>query len=216
MIEVAVIDDGSLAMRGAVEVLRNSRTFRLVGVWDRAEQVADLDGDAPVVILMDPFAGREGGLAELHDSSKTTMVLAMSAGVDLPTIREALRNGIRGYIGKQAAASTLRDAVSAIGVGGFYLDLKPDQVFGDRSGTAARQAAQANGLTPRERDIIAMIARGLTHKQIGTNLNLSKATVDTYVHRVRQKTGSANKAGLTRLAIELGLLNGKGAGYQYL
>ena len=61
-------------------------------------------------------------------------------------------------------------------------------------------------LTARERDVLVMVARGLTHKQIGTRLNLTKATVDTYVHRIRQKVGAVNKAGLTRIAMQLRLL----------
>ena len=51
-----------------------------------------------------------------------------------------------------------------------------------------------------------MIAQGMTHKQIGTRLNLTKSTVDTYVYRLRQKLGGGNKAQLTRLAIDLHLL----------
>jgi DNA-binding CsgD family transcriptional regulator len=64
----------------------------------------------------------------------------------------------------------------------------------------------AAGLTRRERDVLVMVAQGLTHKQIGTRLSLSKATIDTYIHRVRQKVGSGNKADLTRLAMDLGLI----------
>ena len=206
-IAVAVIDDGSLAMCGAINVLRTSNQFRFAGVLDACNDLASLQGDIHVVLLMDPFAGTGVSLTDIRKAALPSPVLAMSAHMSPNTARKALQDGVRGFISKEVDCSILVDAVSAVGVGGMYLDRSLDELFFEPLGTIAPVThSDLDSFTPRERDILAMVARGLTHKQIGASLKLSKATVDTYVHRVRQKTGSVNKAGLTRLAVELGLL----------
>lgn len=203
---VAIIDDSSLAMRGAIEVLRENDPFDVLGVY---HQVAELPSQAhPVVLLVDPFCDPDAGLGQVAHAPKPYAVMIISACTHVDSVRCALRQGVRGFISKNARAAILADAVSAVGFGGIYLGSPFEGLLFDRVGQeAARLApAQVEGLTPRERDVLIMVAQGLTHKQIGAKLRLTKATVDTYVQRVRQKVGSGNKADLTRLAIELGLV----------
>src|SRR5260221_288404 len=213
-IAVAAIDDGSLAMRGAVETLRGNSLFTLLGVY---ESISDLTALAvagqPVVLLVDPFGALEAHPGDLACVPKPYAALVMSAHTHVDTVRHALRTGARGFISKEAYASTLLDAISAVGFGGIYLGSLLDGMLADRlpGYSAETSLTAADGLTPRERAVLVMVAQGLTHKQIGTKLNLSKTTIDTYVHRVRQKVGSGNKADLTRLAIDLGLLEGTAA-----
>lgn len=213
-ISVAAIDDGSLAMHGAIEVLRNNSSFSFVGLYASVHELDSLDRDQTVVLLVDPFPDLDPKTVDIPTLnipkvSKPYAILAMSAVVQPAAVREALQLGARGYISKSAAVATLLDAIRAVGVGGIYVGDLLDDLFvkqtQHRSGTPQ---AVLNTLTPRERDVLGMVAQGLTHRQIGSKLNLSKATVDTYVHRVRQKVGSVNKAGLTRIAMSLGLLDG--------
>ena len=210
-IMVAAIEDGSLAMRGAVETLRRHDVFALLGVFAGVEDLVAQPTDPLIVLLLDPFADPAGDLDVLTRVPKPYATLVMSAHLQLDAVRAALRAGARGYISKEICASTLLDAIRAIAVGGIYLGHLLDQMLaasagGSAAGSAGVGPAVAEGLTPRERDVLVMVAQGLTHKQIGTRLNLSKATIDTYIHRVRQKVGSGNKADLTRLAIDLGLI----------
>lgn len=207
-ISVAVIEDSSLAIRGAIEILRENSLFAFLGVY---ANVDDLPAPVqPVVLLVDPFDNSGADLNHLACMPKLYMALAMSARIHSDSVRYALRLGIRGFISKETCVSTLLDAISAIGFGGIYLASPLDGILFDEPGDDADRLplTVADGLTPRERDVLVMVAQGLTHKQIGTRLSLSKATVDTYVHRVRQKVGSGNKADLTRLAIDLGLVHG--------
>ena len=207
-ISVVVIQDSSLAIRGAIEILREDNLFAFLGVYN---SVDDLPVPVqPVVLLVDPFDDSGAGLNHLACVPKLYMALAISARIDIESVRYGLRLGVRGFISKQACASILLDAIRAIGFGGIYLASPLDgSLFDDPGDDADRlPLTVADGLTPRERDVLVMVAQGLTHKQIGTKLSLSKATVDTYVHRVRQKVGSGNKADLTRLAIDLGLVQG--------
>ena len=208
-IAVAAIDDGSLAMRGAVEVLRSHSLFSFAGVFETVRDLKPGHHKEPVVLLVDPFADSNSEIESMSSVPKTYAMLVMSACLHPETVRQALQLGARGYLSKSVNVSTLLDAISAVGVGGIYLGELLDDLFSEQSATVpATPHAVLNTLTPRERDVLVMVARGLTHRQIGTKLNLSKATVDTYVHRVRQKVGHVNKAGLTRIAIDLGPLNG--------
>jgi DNA-binding NarL/FixJ family response regulator len=208
-IAVAAIDDGSLAMRGAVEVLRSHSPFSFAGVFTTVRDLKPRHHKDPVVLLVDPCLDSDVEIEALSSVPKTYAMLVMSACLHPETVRQALQLGARGYLSKSVSVATLLDAIRAVGVGGIYLGELLDNLFFDQSTTApATPHAVLGTLTPRERDVLVMVARGLTHQQIGTKLNLSKATVDTYVHRVRQKVGPVNKAGLTRIAIDLGLLKG--------
>jgi two-component system nitrate/nitrite response regulator NarL len=207
-IKVGVVDDGSVAIRGAVEVLRRSEHYCFVGEFDGMARIPAVSEAEPVVLVADPFAGPGASLTDMASVPRPFAVLVMSACTQRGTVRQALQAGARGYIGKEVGVSTLLAAISAVGVGGIYLGGSlNDVLIKHLDGTDAGPPVTMTGLTPRERDVLVMVAQGLTHKQIGTRLRLSKTTVDTYVHRVRQKVGSVNKAGLTRFAIDLGLLH---------
>lgn len=196
-------------MRGAVETLRENSFFVFLGVYDSIDDLTAPAVGGPVVLLVDPFGDPGAGLCDLAWLHKPYAALIISAHTHVDSVRHALRTGARGFIGKEAGSPMLLDAVSAVGFGGIYLGSLLDGMLGDHLDSAAEPSpTTACGLTSRERDVVAMVAKGLTHKQIGTKLSLSKATIDTYVHRVRQKVGSGNKADLTRLAFDLGLVKG--------
>jgi two-component system, NarL family, nitrate/nitrite response regulator NarL len=204
---VVVVEDGSLAMRGAIETLRDSDLSVLLGVFGGVNELP-VPAQA-VVLLVDPFGCSAIDLSQLAGAPKPYMTLVMSARTHIDAVRYALQIGARGFISKETSASTLLDAISAVSLGGIYLASPLDGMLFDNDGDCGVPPVviPADGLTPRERDVLIMVAQGLTHKQIATKLSLSKATVDTYVQRVRQKVGSGNKAGLTRLAIDLGMVS---------
>lgn len=205
-VHVAVVDDGSVAIRGAAGVLRDSGHYSYVGSFDTVDQVT-ISPTEPAVLVTDPFSGTASNLSALSSLPGHVVALVMSAATQPETVRQALQAGVRGYVGKEVDVPSLLAAVNVVGAGGIYLGGSLNNLLMrclDVQETVAPATPEA--LTPRERDVLVMVARGLTHKQIGTRLGLSKATVDTYVHRVRQKVGSVNKAGLTRFAMDLNLL----------
>jgi DNA-binding NarL/FixJ family response regulator len=208
-IRVAVVDDGSVAFRGAADVLRGCHPYPFAGAFPAIEEaISEHPAGGRVVLVLDPFARADDSSAAVPTVPGHVAMLIMSAMIEPATVRQALHAGARGYIGKEADVTTLLAAVSALGVGGMYLDCGLSDIFVKHlDGTPGAPPAD---LTPRERDVLIMVAQGLTHKQIGTRLMLSKATVDTYVHRVRQKVGAVNKAGLTRFAMNLKLLREDG------
>ena len=203
-IDVAVIDDSSVVIQGVIEVLHRHDGFAFAGDLTAVGP----DAPSPTVLVMDPFAGPAVTLETLAALPASLAVLVMSASVHPGQVRQALHAGARGYLGKETDVPTLLAAIAAVGSGNLYLGGGISAALiheWDEEPTDGPRAT--SGLTPRERDVLVLVARGFTHKQIGTRLSLSKSTVDTYVHRVRQKVGTTNKAGLTRVAIDLNLLS---------
>jgi DNA-binding NarL/FixJ family response regulator len=216
-ISVVAIDDDSLAMRGAIDTLCADERFELLGIYSDTVDLPPLAGGEDlrrVVLLADVSHILTHYRTALACVPAPYSALVMLPAADTQAVRQALRSGARGFISRECKTPTLFDAISAVGVGGIYLGSLLDGMLTDQDADAPSAPAgprAPDGLTPRERDVLVMVAQGLTHKQIGTKLSLSKSTVDTYVHRVRQKVGSGNKADLTRLAIDLGLMHDNAA-----
>jgi DNA-binding NarL/FixJ family response regulator len=206
--QVVVADDGSLALRGARDVLSSTEYVHLAGVSPSLDAVNVGEVVARgAIIVADPFVDGDFP-GQLADLARLAPVLVLSTHTEPSRIQRALRCGVRGYMDKNVDSSRLVAAVHAVAVGGIYLDVAlADAIMGDVVVALPDEKPSGLRLTPREQEVLGMIAKGLTHKQIGSQLVLSKATVDTYVHRIRQKAGVANKAGLTRVAIDLGLLS---------
>ncbi len=205
--EVAVVQDGSVALLGAAEAVSRSGQWCYRADVTEPHHVLGLRSDPPCVVVIDPF-DETGTINDSELACPHVRFLVLSSSTSVDDARLAVGRGARGFLGKHADVSTLLDAVRVIGVGGLYFDPRFDAALMRPESAADAGVGGAELLTPREREVLMMVARGFTHKQISSRLHLSKATVDTYVHRVRQKTGSANKAGLTRVAIQLDLLAG--------
>lgn len=200
--------DRSLPLIGAVEVVRSSAEDLVVTevaeCWSRLDRVL-----APgVVVLLNPLVG-DVMRCDVPPLPPGTGAVAVAADLTHHGVREAMAWGARGFVGASASAETLVSAVTAVGCGGMYLEPgMSEAVMNSVGATAPTSVASlpAPRLTPRECDVLAMLAQGLTHKQIGRALGLSKSTVDTYVYRISQKMSGGNKAQLTRLALQLNLV----------
>jgi two-component system nitrate/nitrite response regulator NarL len=204
-ISVAVIRDNSIAMGGAIRCVDESNLLSSAGVYETPRQFAERTTVRACVVLIDPFTPLHRQ-ADLGSLPRACSILMMSDCTDAGLVRSALTAGARGFVSKTADLATLVNAISAVGHGGIYLGKPLDRLLLDQPGDPVPAQPAVENLTARERDVLVMIAQGMTHKQIGTRLNLSKATVDTYVYRLRQKLGGGNKAQLTRRAIDLHLL----------
>ena len=123
------------------------------------------------------------------------------------SVTDTLRAGAHGCVSRQADDDELLRAVATVSGGGIHIDAR----LAPRLHTELRQsrATPASALARREVETLRWIAAGLTHGQIARRMDLTEATVSTYVKRIRSKLHVGNKADLTRKAIELGLLEEK-------
>ena len=133
--------------------------------------------------------------------------LAFSTALAPDRVQDLIRIGVRGYVSWDCPAEMVATAVRAVACGGFYLPASVAQHV-LTAGPGSARSSFPEALTPREEDVLRHVATGLTHKQIARELCLSKATVDTYVQRIRKKLTVGNKAELARAAHLLGLADG--------
>ena len=181
-VTVAVVDDGSLTFRGVAEALGRARGVTVVGVFSSVESVAT-SREAPRVVVTGHY------YMELDADpawSEGPAFVVLGTCRDSARVRAALGAGAFAYLDRDVDEATLLAAVHAAGRGDLYL------AGAARIALLAEAAADAcdggpTTLTTREREVLWLVAEGLTHQQIARRLCLSKSTVDTYTHRLRKK-----------------------------
>jgi two-component system, NarL family, nitrate/nitrite response regulator NarL len=213
MIWVAVVDDHPIARRGVDQILTESGR---IGVRASCASADELDsvleaagGDQrPDVIVLDLY--HDGGRPCLDAVARLTVstkVLVMSASGSPADVVGAIRAGASGYVTKQSEPDVFVAAVETVAVGGFALSPRLADILHAelaRPHPAAGGVPASGGvprLSAREEEALELIASGFTHSQVATRMGVSKATVDTYIERVRTKLQVGNKAELTRAAL---------------
>ncbi|HVV70023.1 MAG TPA: response regulator transcription factor [Verrucomicrobiae bacterium] len=167
----------------------------------------------PDVVLMDLAMPRANGLDAARDirvQAPRSKVLILSAYKDEETVRKVLEAGVAGYMTKHSAANELLTAIREVGNGkAYYSPTIARQLRGrnERSaGYSGPAAARPRPLTPRECEVLGLIASGQPNKQIAYTLGVSIKTVEKHRQAVMDKLGIHDIAGLTRYAITKGLV----------
>ena len=225
-VSVVVADDQPLVRSGLVLLLQADAGVRVVAeaadgqqAVDRARQhrpdlvVMDLrmpgtDGvTATRLLTADASNPQHGG--HPSDPDHLTKVLVVTTFDDDESVYGALRAGASGFLLKQAAPRDLLSAVRAIAAGEAWIDPGvAGSVIAALAGLPGPSPAPAllERLTPRETEVLALVAHGLSNADIRDRLVLSEATVKTHVSRILLKTGSRDRAQAVSLAYESGLV----------
>ncbi len=206
MIGVAIIDDHPLARRGIEQLLAGAAgQFHVVASVGRSPELrAVLTGDVTVdVIIADLYHdGDAPCLAAITELAMFSRVLVVSASGRPEDVVGAIRAGASGYVTKHAEAEMFVAAVETVAAGGFAMSSQLADILHAGLATPAAPSTVRPALSAREEQTLAYIARGFTHAQVASRMGVSKATVDTYVERIRSKLQVGNKAELTRAALE--------------
>jgi DNA-binding NarL/FixJ family response regulator len=209
-IRVLVADDHALVREGIRHVLDAEPGITVVAEAANGREAVELAlQHHPDVVVLDITMPEETGLkaaARLRDLMPEVRVLLLSMHDQAEYVREGMRIGTQGYILKDSAGEELRAAIRAVHAGGTFFS--PAVV--KRLTSAATVEAPAAGallavLTPRERDVLDGVARGLTNKAIAADLGISRRTVEAHRESLMRKLEIHNVAGLTRFALEVGL-----------
>ncbi len=158
------------------------------------------------VVLMDLRMPRCDGVEatrRIADVRPQARVIALTTYADEPTVLSALRAGARGYLTKDAGAEEIHAAIVAVARGDAALD--PAVQAHVLAGLAEQGDALPDGLTPREAEVLTLIAEGLTNAQIADRLVVSQATVKSHVNRVFAKAGVRDRAQAVAYAYRNGL-----------
>lgn len=209
MSRIYLIDDHAI-MRDGLRVVLEAAGHEVVGeAAGPTPALADLGRLMPDVVLLDLRLGQRSGFELLDELRKRridlrVIVLTMS---DQPRhVAEALRLGARGYLLKGSASTEVLQAVAAVAEGECFLSPQAAE-FAAAALTEGNGKPGADSLSPRERQILLMVAQGATSNVIGEALHLSPKSVDTYRSRLMKKLGLNDIAGLVKWAIREGLIS---------
>ena len=214
-ITVVIVDDHSIFRSGlradldaGIQVLGEAATVD--------EAIALVVALQPRVVLLDVHlpGGRGGGGAEvIRDAASRaphTLFLALSVSDAADDVVSVIRAGARGYITKSASGAEVSDAARRVADGdavfstklaGFVLD-----AFGAVAGEVAERVDELDRLSAREQEVMRLIARGYTYKEVAGTLFISTKTVETHVSAVLRKLQLSSRHELTAWALERKLL----------
>jgi DNA-binding NarL/FixJ family response regulator len=206
MIRVFLVDDHELfragvrgELAGAVDVVGEAGT-----VAEATRQIRELDPDVVLLDVHLPDGGGEGVIAAVAQERPGVKFLALSVSDAAEDVIAVIRAGARGYVTKSISREELTDAIRRVSDGdavfsprlaGFVLD-----AF--RSGEPIGADPELETLTPREREVLQLIARGYMYKEIAARLSLSVKTVEAHVSSVLRKLQLSTRHELTRWAQE--------------
>lgn len=213
VIRVLIADDHAIVREGIRQVLSLDEGFQVVGEADGGYSAISLaESLVPDVIVLDLSMPDLSGLeaaSRIRERLPDVSILVLSIHDHEEYVLRSMRAGTQGYLRKDCSPAELRNAVRVVFEGGSFLSAPVARRLGlilESGGTGASGPAAAESLTARERDVLMAIARGATNKEIAAELGISVRTVESHRESVMKKLNIRGAAGLTRFAIDSGLL----------
>jgi two-component system response regulator NreC len=211
-IRVFIADDHAVLRAGLKLLINAQPDMEVVGdAADGPETVRRAPATAPDVVLLDlsmPGARYTHTIEQLAPKAR---VLVLTMHDDPAYARTALQAGASGYIVKQAADVELLTAIRTVHRGRTFVDLtRPSEAARSaalRQSAARPPAEPSQPLSPREAEVLRLLAQGHTNQEAADRLAVSVKTIETHRRRLREKLGRRSRAQLFRFAVESGLLS---------
>jgi DNA-binding NarL/FixJ family response regulator len=216
-IRVLTADDQRVVREGLAMVLGLLPGVEVVGAAADGDEAVTMACDLqPDVVLMDLRMPRCDGVEatrQLRERAPQVKVIVLTTYADDRSVLDALRAGARGYLTKDAGAEEIRRAIEL--VQGDQAAIDPavqhhlvDAIAATRSGPSKPQAARLpDGLTPREAEVLALIAEGLSNTEIAAQLVVSEATVKSHINHLLTKIQARDRAQAVSYAYSRGLVS---------
>lgn len=206
MIRIVVVDDHPVVREGLVASLEDDPEFQVVGAAGSAEEALPLvTASKPDIILLDlelPGVNGLTAIPNLTAANAASKILILTAYDTDERVLGAIRAGAKGYLLKGASLEEIARAIRAVHGGDSYLEPRiATKVF-----TALDPRKRSSALSKREREVLRLVADGLSNKQIGQKLGITERTVKFHVTSIRNKLGAGNRAQAVALAAQRGLL----------
>jgi DNA-binding NarL/FixJ family response regulator len=215
-LKILIADDHPLVLDSLTRVLARDDGFETVGLLSGGAHVVELVAEtAPDMVLMDVHMPDLDGLSvldQLRTSHPSVEVVMISAGADAGEIRSALRRGASGYLVKSINPGDIPAALRQIHERTAYMYvLDSPSAAGesmpghDGPGSAGEEVLERAGLTPREREILIAMVRGLSNGEIGREQWVTEQTVKFHVGNIYRKLETSNRVAAIRIGIAAGL-----------
>jgi NarL family two-component system response regulator LiaR len=202
-IRVLVADDHSVVRSGLAAFLSVRDDMELVGEAENGEHAVQLCGEAaPDVVLMDlvmPVMDGPHAIAAIRKAYPHVQVIALSGYQDEARVQAALEAGAIGYLLKNVSAPALADAIQAAHHGRPTLAPEATEAL-VRAATNPHRADQE--LTPRENEILSMLAAGLSNHEIAHKMGLSRSTVKFHVSNILSKLHVSSRTGAVAVSLQ--------------
>ncbi len=200
-IRVVLVDDHPIVLDGLERLFRTEPDFAVVArCRDGEEAVATIQRERPDLVVLDlrmPRLDGLGVLAQVREVAPETRALLLAAAIEPAQVVEALRLGARGLVLKEMAPELVVEVARRIHAGGQWFDpALVSRALEDAAGRGAETADEAAHLTPREREIVEMVAEGSRNRTIAQRLGISEGTVKVHLHHVYEKLGVAGRVEL--------------------
>lgn len=199
MTTIIIADDHRIVTDGLTKIINENADTQVLGVASTLAELTDLLPNLrPDVLLLDvalPDGDGIDAMPNLMAISPETKIVILSMFAEPSVILRAMKAGAKGYLFKSVDSTELRKAIQMVMAGKTYLCVEAHQLINGTEDPAPI-------LTMREREILGLIAKGCTMKEIADQLCLGFETVHSYTKNLRQKLGCNNTASMVRAAIE--------------
>jgi two-component system NarL family response regulator len=207
-LRIAIVDDHPMVAEGIQSILESYDDVEVVGTLSGARAAIDqLDTLDPDVILMDLNMPDMGGLSATEiilEQRPGTRIVILSMHDSPEYISSALNHGAMGYLLKDVPTDEIKLAIDTVMRGERYL------CTGAQGSLTLKGGGARETLTGREQTILLQLAQGQSNKEVAIALDISVRTVETHRKNIKRKLGISSTAGLTRYALEHGVLQGTG------
>lgn len=213
-IRIMIIDDHAVIRAGLRMLIEQEQTMNVVAqAGTRAEALLLAEKEQPDIILFDLMLGDDDGLEflpALCEISPNSRVLVLTGVQTTESHRLAIRRGAMGIVLKQQAADLLLKAIRKVYAGEVWIDRSMmgsvlDDVRSERQQGSNTEATKIASLTPREREVVALVSEGLKNKLIGERLYISETTVTHHLSSVFSKLEVSDRLELIIYAFRHGL-----------
>jgi two-component system, NarL family, nitrate/nitrite response regulator NarL len=208
VIRVLLAEDHPVYLEGLAAAIRGAEDLELALVCDDgALALAGIRAERPDVAVLDlrlPVLDARAVLGQLADDGPPCRILILSAHLEGEEIVECVELGASGYLAKDATRADILDAIRAVAQGRTVIS--SDAQAGMAEGIRRRRLSSADVLSPRESEVLGLLASGASAPEIARQLYLSPATVKSHLHNVYEKLGVSDRAAAVAEGMRRGLI----------
>jgi len=191
MTKVAIVEDNATLRHYLRDLINRTPAHRCVCASPSAEEaLVTIPQERPDVVLMDIHLPGESGIActaQLREKMPQLQVIMLTVYKDIKTIFQALKAGACGYVLKRSDENAILDAIAEVRAGGAPMTSEIARMVVRSFMEQPGESASTEQLSAREMEILALLAEGLSNKEIGTRLHISFATVRTHLMHIYEK-----------------------------
>lgn len=213
-LRIVLADDHTVVRSGLRALLERHQNFEVVGEAENGRNVVELSASLrPDIVVMDvgmPLLNGIEATAGLLKLSPSTGVVILSMYSDESYVMRALKAGARGYLLKDSAATDLLSAIQAVSNGRSFFSPSIRELLAEDYVRVLRQKGAVDSyelLSPREREILQLLAEGKTNKEVAATLFISPYTVETHRGNILEKLGFHSAAELILYAVRKGIIH---------